>query len=380
MLRSNLRARTFLPAAGVVFALIAIASFSGCFISFAGYELGDAAGTGGQSALAGHPGAGLSGAAGDDLGGASSGGDGELAGAVGHGGSAGKDGVAGAPNGGAGHSAGAAGANAGGSSNGGSAGTAGPGTAGAGTAGAGGGTLHCADPLAVQIPITGGSFFCIDRGEVKNAEYKAFMDGSPGTGGQQTACTWNVSYVPDTANGCDQYDPVGKKNQPVACVDWCDAAAYCKWVGKHLCGKIGGGTNPMASFVDASKSAWYRACSHAGDLAFPYGNSYDNQKCVDLEYDTIHPVAVPHTDCEGGYSGLYDMSGNVAEWEDSCAADSGATDQCLQRGGSYLDTNVWVGQAPSAACNSSGQKASKARSTRDKEIGFRCCSEPVATP
>ena len=49
-------------------------------------------------------------------------------------------------------------------------------------------------------------------------------------------------------------------------------------------------------------------------------------------------MPTPHTDCAGkGYDGLYDMSGNVAEREDPCTGTSGATDSCLQRGGSYLD-------------------------------------------
>ncbi len=176
-----------------------------------------------------------------------------------------------------------------------------------------------------------------------------------------------------------------QSKRAVACVDWCDAAAYCKWEGKHLCGRIDGvGSNPPASFADASKSAWYRACSHAGDFDLPYGNVYDGQKCIGLDNTAIHPVAVPHTDCEGGYSGLYDMSGNVAEWEDSCAADAAATDQCLTRGGSYLDTNQSVGSAPSLLCNSNVHgaplAATKPRSTRDKEIGFRCCGDPVLSP
>ncbi|HKO49487.1 MAG TPA: SUMF1/EgtB/PvdO family nonheme iron enzyme [Polyangiaceae bacterium] len=182
-----------------------------------------------------------------------------------------------------------------------------------------------------------------------------------------------------------RYDPVGKANVPVACVDWCDAAAYCKWEGKHLCGRLdAAGSNPPASFADANKSAWYRACSHAGDLDLPYGNGYDGMKCVGLDNFAIFPLAVPHTDCEGGYSGLYDMSGNVAEWEDSCAAESGATDQCLARGGSYLDTNKTVGSAPSLLCNSnvhgSPKAATRARSTRDKEIGFRCCGDALFSP
>ena len=240
----------------------------------------------------------------------------------------------------------------------------------------------------MEIPRAGSpSIYCIDRSEVKNAEYKAFLDavGGATAGAQAPACAFNSSYAPDTAGACNQYDPVGKANLPVACVDWCDAAAYCKWEGKHLCGRVdGGGANPPASSADATMSAWYRACSHAGELDLPYGNVYDGMRCIGLDNAAIHPVAVPHTDCEGGYSGLYDMSGNVAEWEDSCSGDTGATDSCLTRGGSYLDTDKPVGNAPSLLCNSKVHGnpgvATKPRSTRNEEIGFRCCSDAVLIP
>jgi hypothetical protein len=60
------------------------------------------------------------------------------------------------------------------------------------------------------------------------------------------------------------------------------------------------------------------------------------------------------------------------------------TDQCLVRGGSYLDTSVSVGSSPSLQCNSnvkgSPKMASKLRSTRDPETGFRCCSDTIAGP
>ncbi|HEX3852492.1 MAG TPA: hypothetical protein VHW01_16095 [Polyangiaceae bacterium] len=64
-------------------------------------------------------------------------------------------------------------------------------------------------------------------------------------------------------------------------------------------------------------------------MSFTYGAD----ACVGVDNSAIHPLASPHTDCVGGYDALYDMSGNVAEWEDSCLANSGASDQCLDRGG-----------------------------------------------
>jgi len=53
-------------------------------------------------------------------------------------------------------------------------------------------------------------------------------------------------------------------------------------------------------------------------------------------------------------------------------------------GSCYLDTTRSVGSAPSVLCNSNDHNApiaaTKPRSTRDKEIGFRCCNEPTLTP
>jgi len=363
MIGSSSSVRLGAPAVGAVFALIATVTFSGCFVSFEGYELSEGGGAAGLSASGGHATGGASGVGepgGASEGGASGGGKAggtSSAGASSAGMSnAGNGNVAGAPSGGSGAGgSGTGGSGAGGMSAG---GTSGSGSSGGGSAGApsggtsgSGGTLKCPD-LTIQIPKPAGGFYCIDRTEVKNVEYKAFVDDQSGTSGQATVCAWNTSYQPDTANGCTQYDPVNKANLPIACVDWCDAAAFCKWKGKHLCGKVTGGPSPTASFADANGA--------------------------------IRPTAVPNTNCEGGYSGLYDMSGNVGEWEDSCASENGANDQCLWRGGSYLDTNSTVGSAPSVLCNSNvhntPKSASKARNTRDKEIGFRCCSEPMATP
>lgn len=391
---SKPRAR-FLPAiARAIATLFLLAEITGCLVRFDGYTLGNAgAGVGGHDSdgdSSGAANAAKGGAAGGPSAGSGSPGIVLTEGTAGATGRAGH-GNAGAPNGAgngnAGGVAGAANAGSGNTNTGGSltGGAGAIGTSGSSTAGgSGAGQLTCPEThnrISVAIPLPGGDFYCIDRAEVKNVEYKAFLDAQTSTSGQASLCAFNVSYEPDMANGCTQYDPVGKQNQPIACVDWCDAAAYCKWEGKHLCGKIGGGKNPQAGFADANLSAWYRACSHAGDNDLPYGNVYDGMRCIGLENTAVRPVAVPNTNCEGGYSGLYDMSGNVSEWEDSCSADSGGSDLCLYRGGSYLDTNRQIALAPSLQCNSNVHgaplMAAKPRSTRDKEIGFRCCSEPI---
>ena len=149
--------------------------------------------------------------------------------------------------------------------------------------------------------------------------------------------------------------------------------------GKRLCGKIGGGTNPPASYIDADSSQWYRACSNGGAERFPYGDSYDGGACYGVDAPLFHPGNVATaSNCEDDY-GIFDLSGNVAEWEDSCSANGAASDNCLIRGGSLEDADT---TAPSLLCHSSSindntpSSASAARSTLDEYIGFRCCLDP----
>jgi len=237
----------------------------------------------------------------------------------------------------------------------------------------------------VEIPTATG-IFCIDRTEVTNAQYAAFLASKPTGGSLPASCAYRVSsadFAPFTdSNDCNQYDPSGMPSWPVACIDWCDAQAYCQWAGKHLCGKIGGGTNAPADFVDPAKSEWFTTCSHDGTREFPYGDTFQKGTCAGLQNSNVtRPVQTGSLDCQGGYDGVYDMSGNVAEWEDSCSGTSGATDQCLQRGGSYLaDLSPYPGDTATLRCNSNiagtPKAATKARSTRDKQIGFRCCYDP----
>jgi formylglycine-generating enzyme len=367
----NLGSRMLAPAVGAALAMLAPVCFSGCLVSFDGYELADAGGANG-AASGGVPGSDLVTGGTSEAG---SGGTSPIAGTS----SGGVVGRAGADNGGAANGGGSA-ANGGGSA------ANGGGGAAAGSGGSAGNPAMCPlllhGAILVEIPKPGGGIFCIDRSEVTNSDYAAFLATKPSTLVQSSECSANVDFAPASdATSCTQYDPLNKPKVPVACVNWCDAKAYCAWAGKRLCGKIGGGANAPADFANASKSEWFTACSHAGALKFPYGASgdiYDGSACVGADHGSLRPSAVPTASCQGGYDGVFDMSGNVSEWENSCAASTGLSDQCSYRGGSYLDLDT--GTTPSLLCNSgtstTPKAVTKARSTRDKEIGFRCCADP----
>jgi formylglycine-generating enzyme len=204
--------------------------------------------------------------------------------------------------------------------------------------------------------------FCIDSTEVTTAQYGAFLV-TKGTdvSGQPAECSWNTSYTPLF------WPQTGLETHPVMGVDWCDAKAYCAWAGKRLCGQIGGGATPFATPASATASQWYAACSMRGGKTYPYGASYVAAACQD---GTIKPPrTVPagtKLSCDGGYSGVFDMSGEIQEWEDSCNGTAGTSALCHVRGGMIYDSTP-----ADLACAS---PRTLTRETKNDHTGFRCCS------
>jgi formylglycine-generating enzyme required for sulfatase activity len=221
-------------------------------------------------------------------------------------------------------------------------------------------------PTMVRVPTVDGRSFCVDSTEVTQGQYSQFLTAKKGdTSGQDPRCTWNDSY----GSVCGNYDPVSHPDTPVSCVDWCDALAFCAWAGKRLCGKIGGGSLPDNDNVynDPTQGQKYAACSHGGARIFPYGDTEDKTAC---NIDSVHsngPLpAGGSPKCEGGYDGIFDMVGNLQEWEDICSeSDAGAAkEMCRVRGGDFRDQG-W---------NCRGTWPGTRDSTVDW-IGFRCCSD-----
>jgi len=214
--------------------------------------------------------------------------------------------------------------------------------------------------------------YWIDATEVTKAQYAAWLSTEPSIAAQQQFCSFNTTFIP----GCD-WPPTGDSSHPVVGVDWCDANAYCKGVGKRLCGRIGGGSTDYNAYADATTSQWYHACTAGGQNDYPYGDTYQPHTCNGNEDQ--------HTGCDGGvcsssavaslsgcqssipeYAGVFDMSGNVYEWEDACEASNGATDACHVRGGSFF------GDGPMALRCDSGLIAQR-NSDWSHICGFRCC-------
>jgi hypothetical protein len=186
------------------------------------------------------------------------------------------------------------------------------------------------------------------------------------------------------------------------------------------------GTSPNDESVDE----WYNACSNQGVNIYPYGNAYEPLACNGIDspaqnstgpvsdppggsgyvVDTSGPIcildnrcnnpidqyqtvrsqqevscyvlaptmgAVPacglafeESTCRNLNYGVFDMSGNVAEWENSCSGMNGESDTCNVRGGSFDSPD---GSSSLLCAMSATAQPPLPRNNTTPDVGFRCC-------
>lgn len=141
-------------------------------------------------------------------------------------------------------------------------------------------------------------------------------------------CSEEMVFVPGSNCCIDRFEAsiddhgVASSRQgevPAYTIVWEIADEACRAAGKHLC--------PV--------EVWEAACTAGGERVFPYGDVYDPEVCSG-EARTSSPVPTGSMEgCEGGIEGLFDMSGNVFEWTDSCRPSNDGLSRCIVRGGGY---------------------------------------------
>ena len=138
--------------------------------------------------------------------------------------------------------------------------------------------------------------FYMDKYEVTNAQFKAFVDANP---------QWQKDNIEDRFNLNDSYlyywtgndYPAGEADHPVVAVSWYAAMAYAEWAGKQL--------PTEAEWEYAARGGLAGQKYPWGDTITPADANYQNSNIGDTT-----PVGAYEAN---GY-GLYDMAGNVWEW------------------------------------------------------------------
>ena len=132
--------------------------------------------------------------------------------------------------------------------------------------------------------------FFIDRYEVTNREFKAFRE--------------ETDYPPSallTKREFTDIYPIPEDNHPVLDVNWFDASAYCRWIGKRL----------------PTEAEWEKAARGTDRRYWPWGNEPDPKKTNTRESGRYWTAPVGTHPMDISPYGGYDMAGNAMEWTDS---------------------------------------------------------------
>jgi formylglycine-generating enzyme required for sulfatase activity len=202
--------------------------------------------------------------------------------------------------------------------------------------------------------------FCIDVTEVTRGNYEIWRVNEGGTILPRSECSPKAG-VPSVPSNEQNY-------LPVRSVDWCDALSFCAAKGKRLCGRIGGGSTPVADMANHTVDQWNNACTSGGVNAYVYGPYFEGDTCNGAGGSFSNVIEAGGLDsCASsvsGYEGVYDLLGNVWEWIDACGS-TATNASCYQRGGDWNASDAQTCDDATAV----------SRHTRQPQTGFRCCAD-----
>jgi len=216
-----------------------------------------------------------------------------------------------------------------------------------GCAGLGCSNGACVTTSACPADMVESAMGCIDQyeatvrenvdctGQIFGQGEDDYPDGFPdlvesaGCGG--TCCSRVVEPPTSTVYACSLGGAI-----PSRLVTWFQAKRACENAGKSLC----------------TNAEWVAAC--AAEDTTPTG-------CNTNSMNLNAPVATGSlTTCEGGTAGLFDISGNMAEWTDSCTGETSNI-----RGGGY----AFIG----GLNDDCGSGVLRGTAGTNEQYGFRCC-------
>lgn len=213
----------------------------------------------------------------------------------------------------------------------------------------------------------------LDRHPVTNREFQKFVNA----GGYQEMAIWDPEIWPAVLDFADQSGQPGPRfwkngrynagegHLPVVGVSWYEAAAYARWVGKRL--------PTDAEWVKAG--SWPVTLSPQTHLQrkYPWGDTFDRSKANVWGSQPSRIVSVEEFSEGVSVGGLYQLIGNVWEWNATTLETNPEAEDSLPghatllksiRGGAF-DTYF----EHQATCNfASGENPIM----RKHNIGFRC--------
>ena len=134
--------------------------------------------------------------------------------------------------------------------------------------------------------------FYVDKYEITNAQYYAFLDYINKTG-DHSKCREDEPINKDHKPHNWEKDYYNHPEYPVVRIDWYDACAYAGWVNKRL----------------PTEAEWEKAARGTDERKWPWGSEWDPSK---YNFGDPEPVG-SHEEGKSPY-GCYDMAGSVAEW------------------------------------------------------------------
>lgn len=201
---------------------------------------------------------------------------------------------------------------------------------------------------AAQLDDVGVSDYRIDQHEVTNRQYGAFLNYLQRTDTQE----WAHPEQPADHDHEPKLwrDPrYNQPDQPVVGVDWYDAHAFLRWIGKRL---------PTAD-------EWERAARSSDHRWYPWGDRFDPSGTVVLESRATRPARVGSAERDRSPFDVLDLAGNAQEWttteDDGSSADSR---RMILKGASWKELGILNALIP--------YRGSIASPTyRGSEVGFR---------
>ncbi|MFO0630234.1 MAG: SUMF1/EgtB/PvdO family nonheme iron enzyme [Polyangiales bacterium] len=180
-----------------------------------------------------------------------------------------------------------------------------------------GGTRALGPSTLNPRPMVSVSPFVIDQFEVSVARFRAFRNSGSWTigasatypaGQTQTVAAPVEPTARTTDNGCNwtstaQTGSASREDQPINCVDWRTALAFCRWDGGRL----------------PTEAEWEFVARAADDRVYPWGNTPapSLQVCwAGRTPPSVGTCGLFDTSFTGGQSaaGVWHLAGNVAEW------------------------------------------------------------------